>query len=320
MAARRALFLALGVLVAAASCSDPNRPSAGRSGPGPTATPTAAVEQEEQASGEAAVQQGGSAGARFTLGLALRSAAIERTELDDDEREFVRFCFGEDVHRLGAPAAFTHPGRARIHSGTNFRPHHDARISSGSRARASSGSTTRSATFGCARSSEKTSSPPAISMTSLTQRMPRSAGRTTPRRARVAGVADERPTLAPDRSRAASRPRAARRLPAAEHPADHPDRAQGLLDAALVEREDVQAGGDEVADDVALQVGEGEHEARLERQNAVDLRAGEGADVRLPPRLGRAYRITGHPHEAVAGAQGIGDLDVSIVRQTIRWG
>ena len=112
------------------------------------------------------------------------------------------------------------------------------------------------------RSSGKTGSPPAISTSSSTQRMPRNqrivpflevharpAGQTLPRR--------PGPLAGPAAARSAS---ASAFGGAADDAAEHPNHLQDLVDAALIEGEHRVAALDQLGGDVGLQVGERQHE------------------------------------------------------------
>ena len=108
-------------------------------------------------------------------------------------------------------------------------------------------------------------------MSSDTQRMPLISGSshsskyTRGRRVSRGGPrAHLRP--APPRARRAS---AARPRLAADHAAERADHAQDLRDAALVEHVHLEAGADQLGGDVGLQVGEAEHEVRLQRDDAL---------------------------------------------------
>jgi hypothetical protein len=106
-------LLALAVLVIVGACEgdDPTRaPEA--AGEAATATATTVPDGERAEHGEAAGEAGSSSlerrltESRFRLGLTLRSATIEKLDLDNDEREFVRLCFGDEVQHVEAPEAF----------------------------------------------------------------------------------------------------------------------------------------------------------------------------------------------------------------------
>ena len=57
------------------------------------------------------------------------------------------------------------------------------------------------------------------------------------------------------------------------------------------------------AHEVGLQIGEREHEVRLERLDLVELRVDERRDLRLLPRFRRPHRVAGHADDAIALAE-----------------
>ena len=78
---------------------------------------------------------------------------------------------------------------------------------------------------------------------------------------------------------------------AADHAAEHADHAQDFGDAPVIEEVHLDAGARELGRDVRLQVGEAEHEIGAERDDAIDLRAGERGYFRLlAPRPRRSHR------------------------------
>jgi hypothetical protein len=77
---------------------------------------------------------------------------------------------------LRTALVFSQAGRARMASTLTFIPHHEARMTSGSRATTADGSTTRSFALPHSSSSGKIGSPPAMTMSSSTQRMPLMSG------------------------------------------------------------------------------------------------------------------------------------------------
>jgi hypothetical protein len=99
---------------------------------------------------------------------------------------------------------------------------------------------------------------------------------------------------------------------AADHPAEHAHRPQDLGDAAVVEDVHLAAGTHQLGGDVRLQVRETEHQIRLQRQDPVDLRAGEGRHARLlAPRPRRAHGEAGNaddPPVLPQQVQGLGRL------------
>ncbi len=96
----------------------------------------------------------------------------------------------------------------------------------------------------------------------------------------------------------------------ADHGADHADHRQNAGQVALVEDMHVDAGAHEILDDVGLQVGEGEHEIRLECQDFWDIRRDESGHARFfAAHLRRPHRIAGDPDDAVLLAEQIERLD-----------
>src|SRR3954471_1257087 len=85
--------------------------------------------------------------------------------------------------------------------------------------------------------------------------------------------------------------------------ADHRQNARYI---ALVEDVDGEAGADEVSDDAGLQVGEGENQIRLERENLWNVRRDEGRYPRLfAADSWRPYRIAGDADDAILLAEQI---------------
>ena len=101
---------------------------------------------------------------------------------------------------------------------------------------------------------------------------------------------------------------APRGLLTAESSTDDEDCFQDVVERALVRAQHAGAGGDEVADDVALEIGERQHEVGLEGQDPIELERREAADpCLLPRRLGPPGRA-GDADDALAGADQKGDL------------
>ena len=99
-------------------------------------------------------------------------------------------------------------------------------------------------------------------------------------------------------------------LGGADHRAERADHRENAGDVALVEDVDGDAGADQIGDDVGLQVGEGQHEIGLERQNLRNVRGDEGGDPRLlAAHLRRPHRIAGDADDAVLLAEQIQRLD-----------
>ncbi len=72
-----------------------------------------------------------------------------------------------------------------------------------------------------------------------------------------------------------------RLLSSADQGAERADHGENAGHVALVEGVHGNAGADQLRDDVGLQVGEGEHQVRLERQDLGNVGRGEGGDARL---------------------------------------
>src|SRR5882724_3308080 len=95
---------------------------------------------------------------------------------------------------------------------------------------------------------------------------------------------------------------------AAEGPADQQHRMQDVVERALIRAQDRHACADQVAHDVALEVGEGQDQIGLEGEDLLEPERGEAADPSLlQRRLGPAGRAR-DPDDAVPGAQQEGDL------------
>jgi hypothetical protein len=90
--------------------------------------------------------------------------------------------------------------------------------------------------------------------------------------------------------------------------AEHPDHLQDLGDAALVERDDIQAAADELRGQIGLEVGEGEDEIRLQRGDLVELRVDERRHLRFLACLRRPHRISGDADDAIALAEKVESL------------
>src|SRR6267142_1729435 len=161
------------------------------------------------------------------------------------------------------------PGRPAMAAESTGLPHHEARMIWGSRSTTASGSILRPVAECWSRSSANTSRPPAISMMSDTQRIPAIA---------------------------------------AEGAADQEDRAEDFLERALVGAENRHARADQVADDLTLEIGEGQDQVGLEREDAVELEGGEPAHARLFPRGLGPLRRAGDADDALAGADEKCDL------------
>ena len=69
---------------------------------------------------------------------------------------------------------------------------------------------------------------------------------------------------------------------------------------------DRDAAPDQLGDDVGLQVGEGQDQVGLERQDLVDVRGNERGDPRLfPAHAGRPHRVTRYADDAAILAEEI---------------
>ena len=89
--------------------------------------------------------------------------------------------------------------------------------------------------------------------------------------------------------------------------ADHRENARYV---ALVEDVDGDAGAHEISDDAGLQIGEGQHQIGLERENFWNVRGDEGGDPRfLAADLRRPHRIAGDADDTVLLAEQIQRLD-----------
>jgi hypothetical protein len=88
-----------------------------------------------------------------------------------------------------------------------------------------------------------------------------------------------------------------------DQPADDEDHLQDLFDAALVEQHDGVAAPGEIGGDVALQVGEGEDQIRIECFDLFVAGVRERRDARFAARLGRPDGIARHADHALALAE-----------------
>src|SRR5262245_44772285 len=95
-----------------------------------------------------------------------------------------------------------------------------------------------------------------------------------------------------------------------EHATDERDGLQDLVDRALVRAQHGCAGPDQLRAHVRLQIGKGQDEIRLEREDPVDAEGREAPDPGLVPGLGRPVRRAGDSDDPLARAEGIADLDV----------
>ena len=99
-------------------------------------------------------------------------------------------------------------------------------------------------------------------------------------------------------------------LSQAEDAAQHQNRLEDLVERALVAAEHRDAGLDQLRADLRLEVREGQHQIGLEVEDAIGAKRGEAADLQLSSSLGRAMRGAGNADHALAGTEGIADLDV----------
>src|SRR6185295_16368998 len=134
--------------------------------------------------------------------------------------------------RCATAGTRSQPGRAATASGRNFLPHHEPRMMSGARRTTSSGSAMmRSLPSECWALSAKQSSPPAMPISSETQRMPE-----------IIGSSHSSKYTRAHRIELLLQPHGQRgrfRL-AADHAAEHADHLQDAGHVALIEDEDVE--------------------------------------------------------------------------------
>ncbi len=90
---------------------------------------------------------------------------------------------------------------------------------------------------------------------------------------------------------------------AAQRAADEQNRFQDLVERALVGAEHGHAGPDQIADDIALKIGEGQDQIRLQREDPLQLERREAADASLLARGFRAPRGAGDADDPITGAQ-----------------
>src|SRR5690606_9395992 len=80
---------------------------------------------------------------------------------------------------------------------------------------------------------------------------------------------------------------------------EHDDHVEDLGESALVEGMDIDARLHKIVHDLRLNIGKGENEIGLEREDLRNVRGDEGRDARLlPPRPWRADRIAGNTGDA----------------------
>ena len=185
------------------------------------------------------------------------------------------------------------PVRAATCSGLNFLPHHEPMMMSGAARTISCGSATmRSLARLLAARCGNTSSPPAMPISSLTQRIALIAGSshsskyTRGRRWSVAALARTRRDAA---AAVAHRPARGRWRPPSR-PAAARSRASAATERWLADPH-LDAGLDQRLRDVGLDVGKADRQIGLQLEDAFDLGAGERADLGLfLPRARRAHR------------------------------
>ena len=139
------------------------------------------------------------------------------------------------------------------------------------------------------------------STSSSTQRMPEISGsshsskKTRGRFGRRAASRRMRSRSVARRSASAS---ASRLTP--DEAAEHPDHLQDLGDRALVERDDREAAPYQFRREIRLQIGERQHQIRLERLNLVEPRVDERRHFRFLPRLRRPHGVARYADDAVS--------------------
>ena len=101
-----------------------------------------------------------------------------------------------------------------------------------------------------------------------------------------------------------------RLLGRADQRAERADHVENARDVALVEGMHGDIGADQLGRDVGLQIGKGEHQVGLEREDFRHVGGDEGGDARLlPPHLRRPHRIAGDADDAAVLAEQIERLD-----------
>jgi hypothetical protein len=95
-----------------------------------------------------------------------------------------------------------------------------------------------------------------------------------------------------------------------DYSAERADHRENARNVALVKDMNGDARAHEIGDDAGLQVGEGQHEIGLERQNLRNVRGDEGGNPGLlAAHLWRPHRIAGDADDAVLLAEQIQRLD-----------
>ena len=158
--------------------------------------------------------------------------------------------------------------------------------------------------------SGNTSSPPAMPISSLTQRIALIAGSshsskyTRGRRGSVAALDAHRVEM-----RCSDRTYGLRAVARADHGAQAQHVAEDLLDRAVVGHPHLDAGLDQRLRDVGLHVGKADRQVGLQLEDPIDLGAGEGADLGLLlPRARRAHREARDADDAALLAQRVQHL------------
>src|SRR5690606_21551380 len=99
------------------------------------------------------------------------------------------------------------------------------------------------------------------------------------------------------------------RVGRADHCAEPADVIEDAGDAAVVRDPDLDAGRDEFACDVGLDVGKADREVGFQREDFTDLRTGERGDLRLlAARTWRAHGEAGNADDAILLAERVQDL------------
>ena len=189
------------------------------------------------------------------------------------------------------------PGRAATWLRMNFLPHHEPIMRSGAAATTSSGKTMRSLpawwraffrkNVGAAGRLDQLGHPAAAGddrLVPLLEENPRTFARRRRQRGKAAlEDADKRLGL----------------LRRANHCAEHPHHGEYAGEVDMVERVHGDAAADQLRRNVRLQVGIGQHEVGVQRENAVDIGAGERRYARLfAAHLRRPDGEAGHSNNA----------------------
>ena len=166
-------------------------------------------------------------------------------------------------------------------------------MTSGAAAITSCGKTIRALAAFCFLSSGNTSSPPAISMSSETQPMPLMSGAVPflEINLRLPPPANRRRHLA--KASFIAPGKLFRLICRSGQSADGTNHRENAGDIALIESMDGYASADQLCRDLRLEIGEGEDEIRLEREDLRNIGRSEGRNTRLlASDLRRPHRIT----------------------------